>query len=448
MAPQPRYLISLAAENFKRLEAVYLEFGDHPGLTMITGANGNGKSSVLDAIEALIAGKAALPPDAIHHGADRGRIQGKLGELHIIREMTRGADGKISSTLKVESADGARYGSPQQILDEIYGSFTFEPLDFKERPPKEKYQSLRRFVPEIDFELMERLHQGDFERRTDVNREAKRLRAAAGEIAVPPDTPKVRVSIERLSKQLEKAGEANAYRERQIARQSGISATITRNVQEIERMQREIDRLTVQNGTLQDELKAITVTPEIDTAEMRRDLTRANEVNRMVDLYTRKRDLEGMAKAEEDKSAALTKSIEERTATINKAIEAAEMPYPSLTLRNNAVLLGGVPFEQASSAEQWRACVGIAMAENPNLRTILVRQGALLDSKSMAIIKEMADARGYQVIVEKVDESGKVGIVMVDGRVDSTPESRELGIPPTQVDPATDRKGRKAKVSA
>jgi hypothetical protein len=445
MDAKPRYLWSLAIEAFKRIEVAYMEFGDHPGVTMITGENGNGKSSVLDAIEALLAGKSAMPSDAIHHGRESGRIQGKLGELVVTREFKRAADGKMTSTIKVESADGARYGSPQAVLDEVYGSFTFQPLDFLNRPQKDKYLSLRRFVAGIDFELMERLHQGDFDRRTDVNREAKRLRAAVGEIGVPEGTPKVRVSVERLSKELEKAGAANAEREKRLAAQAGREATIRRNVEEINRMQLEIDRLTVQNGMLQDELRKIVIPAELDTAELRRELTRANETNRAVDLYARKRDLEGMAKAEEEKSAALTKSIEERLAAINKAIEAAEMPYQGLTLRAGSVLLGGVPFEQASSAEQWRACVGIAMAENPGLRTILVRQGSLLDTKSMAIIKEMADGQGYQVICEKVDESGKIGIVLVDGRVASTPESRELGIDPTQLPPVLTEKGKRAR---
>jgi hypothetical protein len=196
---------------------------------------------------------------------------------------------------------------------------------------------------------------------------------------------------------------------------------------------------------LQDELGKVTVPDEIDTAELRRELTRANEINRNVDLYARRRDLEGMAVEQETKSAALTRSIEDRMAQINRAVEAAQMPYPGLTLASGQVMLGGVPFEQASSAEQWRACVGIAMAENPSLRTILVRQGSLLDSKSTAVIAEMAADRGYQVIVEKVDESGKVGIVMVEGAVASTPQSRALGVPPTALEPAKATKGKRPR---
>jgi len=121
MGTEPRKLISIAIENFKRLEVAYLEFPD--GVTEITGANGNGKSSVLDAITALLTGKGGVPPDAIHHGKEFARIQGSLGDLIVTLDVTKGANGKQETKLKVESTDGARYGSPQAILDEIYAQF-------------------------------------------------------------------------------------------------------------------------------------------------------------------------------------------------------------------------------------------------------------------------------------------------------------------------------------
>lgn len=436
---KPRFLIDLSIEGFKRIKAAYLEFGEHAGITQITGANANGKSSVLDAIEALLANQRShpLPDDAIHHGMERGRIRGHLGELIITREIKKKPDGKTTSELRIESADGALYGSPQSMLDEIYGTFTFEPHDFLRRDQKEKYLSLRRFVPDVDFELEERLHKGDFDKRTDVAREAKRLKAVAEAIAFPPDTPKVRVSEDRLTRELENAGAHNTKREQIIATMNATRARIDARIEEIKRLEARITEL--RNGITADEEFEYKIPDEIDTSALRLELAKARKTNDAVELRKRREEADAMFAAEDAKAAELTKRIVERTARINKAIEAATMPYDGLTLASGAVLLGGVPFEQASSAEQWRACVGIAMAENPGLRTILVRQGSLLDSKSMAIIAEMAESRGYQVIVERVDESGKVGIVLVDGQVESTPESREKGISPTELAPALEK---------
>lgn len=60
-------LISLEAENFKRLKAVRIEPNGN-GITVISGNNANGKSSVLDAIQAAIGGKRATPEKPIRDG--------------------------------------------------------------------------------------------------------------------------------------------------------------------------------------------------------------------------------------------------------------------------------------------------------------------------------------------------------------------------------------------
>ncbi len=63
--------------------------------------------------------------------------------------------------------------------------------------------------------------------------------------------------------------------------------------------------------------------------------------------------------------------------------------------------------------------VAIAMAGNPKLRVLRIKDGSLLDSKSYAMLQEMAELHDFQCWVEAVDESGTVGIVMEDGAVAS-----------------------------
>ena len=77
----------------------------------------------------------------------------------------------------------------------------------------------------------------------------------------------------------------------------------------------------------------------------------------------------------------------------------------------------GVPFAQCSSAERMKVSLSIAAALNPTIRVIRVNDGSLLDSESMAEVERMAAERDMQVWVERVDESGKVGIVIEDGEV-------------------------------
>jgi len=112
-------------------------------------------------------------------------------------------------------------------------------------------------------------------------------------------------------------------------------------------------------------------------------------------------------------------NIARRTKQRNDAIAAAKMPVEGLGFGDGEVTYNGHPFAQASGAEQLRVSVAIAMAGNPKLRVLRIKDGSLLDSKSLALLEEMADLNDFQVWIESVDESGTVGIVMEDGAVAS-----------------------------
>lgn len=90
------------------------------------------------------------------------------------------------------------------------------------------------------------------------------------------------------------------------------------------------------------------------------------------------------------------------------------------------VNLEGVPFGQASDAEQLRASIAIAMASNSKLRVIRVRDGSLLDADSMALLSDMADKKDFQVWIERVGE-GATGFIIEDGHVKAVSPSN--GIP-------------------
>jgi hypothetical protein len=109
--------------------------------------------------------------------------------------------------------------------------------------------------------------------------------------------------------------------------------------------------------------------------------------------------------------------MEAREQAKRDAIAAAEMPVGGLGFGSGEVLLNGLPFEQASDAEQLRASTAIAMAANPKLRVIRIRDGSLLDEGGLSLLADWAKERDYQVWIERVDTSGKHGIVLEDGHV-------------------------------
>lgn len=84
-------IISLQAENVKRLTAVTIT--PDGNLVQITGKNGQGKTSVLDAIWWALEGAANIQAEPIRKGAEEARIRLDLGEYVVTRTFTR-KDGK------------------------------------------------------------------------------------------------------------------------------------------------------------------------------------------------------------------------------------------------------------------------------------------------------------------------------------------------------------------
>jgi hypothetical protein len=78
-------------------------------------------------------------------------------------------------------------------------------------------------------------------------------------------------------------------------------------------------------------------------------------------------------------------------------IAAANLPVPGLGFNADGVTLNGIPFSQASTAEQIRVSTALAMSANPAIRVMRIDGGESLDSTSLDIITDLAAEHRYQV---------------------------------------------------
>ncbi len=415
-------IVQLEAENVKRLRAVTIR--PDGNLVEITGRNGQGKSSVLDAIWWALSGTTHIQAVPIRKGENEALIRLDLGDIKVTRTFKKREDGSAGTNLIVESTDGARYPSPQRMLDSLLGALSFDPLAFTRMDGKAQLQAMRRFVPGVDFEAIEAANKVDFDKRTDVNRQAKQLRAQAAGIAVPL-LPADRIDDTKLVAELEQAGEHNAMIERRRANREAVAADVKRSEAEAAKVRADIEALNdrlreVERNAAQkrEQLANAEALPDpINTTELREQIEVARRLNVGFDARDRREAIEREATEAEAKSAALTDAIAKRKEEMQAAVAKAEMPVPGLTFGADEILLGGVPFEQASSAEQLRTSVAIAMAANPKLRVIRVQDGSLLDEEAMRILAEMAAEADYQVWIEVVQSGRSAAIVIEDGSV-------------------------------
>lgn len=431
-------IVSLIAENVKKLIAI--EIKPDGNLVEITGKNGQGKTSVLDSIWWALAGAEHLQTAPIRSGQKNARIQLRLAgeqDLVVTRKFARKDEGGYTTTLTVESADGARFGSPQTMLDKLLGELSFDPLAFARMRPAEQFETLKRFVPGFDFAQTELDQKADFDRRTAINRQAREAHAAAQAIVVPVETPEEPVDESALAVELEEVGKFNTELETRKARRESVAREISEERRQAAACKVQCDDLLaqIQNirdaGTrheaqadlLQEKLDQAEALPEPkDTTEVRHRMDAARLTNSNVARKGEKKRLAERAEELERQADEITQRREAREDAKRAAIAAAQMPVNGIDFGDGMVLLNGQPFEQASDAEQLRASVAIAMAANPKLRVIRIRDGSLLDADSMKLVAAMAAEKDFQVWVETVDSSGKMAFVLEDGRLKTQAE--------------------------
>jgi hypothetical protein len=152
-----------------------------------------------------------------------------------------------------------------------------------------------------------------------------------------------------------------------------------------------------------------------DTSVLVVELETGRIVNAQLETKARRETLEAEAAALEERAAALSGAIEERKAQRLAAIARAKMPVPGLDYGDGEILFNGLPFAQASQAEKIRVSVAIAMALKPEVRVICVRDGALLDNDSWALLEQLAEKHNFQCWVEVMDNDATTGIIIEDG---------------------------------
>ena len=127
----PVKIASLEAENVKRIKAVQIEPAA-TGLTVIGGNNGQGKTSVLDAIAWALGGEKYRPAAAQREGANTPpRLQITLSNGLVVERRGK------NSSLTVTDPEGRRAG--QQLLNEFVEQLALDLPRFMAASDKDNY---------------------------------------------------------------------------------------------------------------------------------------------------------------------------------------------------------------------------------------------------------------------------------------------------------------------
>jgi len=437
-------IIRLQAENVKRLKTVDIT---PEGATVVVGGNNaQGKSSVLDAIGMALGGKRLTPVKALRDGTQAGSIKVQLGEteaeLEVIKTLTERGE---SLTIKEIGTDKV-FTSPQKMLDALFNKISFDPLQFL-RMKDTAQQEILRQIAGIDFEGIDSKRAGIMESRKQNKKEKDRLQAVV-ESALIPDGVKYDSEIKSSAEITDRWNQAVQMNEEYENKRRVVEELRTERTklvtdmdearaeigileQKILEIQTSIAKLGMDDEMIVKSIEMMTeelgkMGPPADpniVAEELKTLQAYNDGVRIVKTMLADRgkldELVGIINRQ-------TKDLSELDQKKVNQITAGKFPIEALTIDlSGAIAFRGLPFEQASQAEQLEAAVAIGLALNPKLKVLLIKDGSLLDPEHLGLLHELAVANDAQVWVERVGKGEECQIIMEDGLILDSVKSEE-----------------------
>ena len=423
---EPLRLLTLSVSNVLGIELAELSFDGDGGLITIEGNNGQGKTSLLNAIWLALAGgnasrKISRP---VRAGSNFAYVQLELGDTEPALTVLREWDLSKSKPTKlvVSRADGLPVSEPQELLNALIGDYSFDPLKFAETNDSGR-AAMYLAALGVDVSELEAREDEFYQRRTTAKNIRDDLKSQF-KAAVPPapGLPDAEVSTGELVSELTAAVDEKARNDR-LRREAadGIAAAVAaaRKVRELEALletaKAEADAAAAKSEHLNAE-SADLADPDIESIRERIDAN--EETNAKVREAAAWQKLKNSYDRAEGEVGDLELQLAETRAEIRKVISGAEAPIDGIFYDRGVVYYGPeqLPFAQACDSDKLRVSLAIAMALNPGIRLIRC-EASRIDEEGLAIIDDMTRDRGYQILAEKVGVRPGATVVIEAGRV-------------------------------
>lgn len=410
---EPVKINELLIENVKRVKAVQFE-PSADGLTIIGGRNGQGKTSVLDAIAWALGGNnykpsvperdGALVPPNLHIELSNGLIVERKGK---------------NSTLKVTDPNGNKSG--QQLLNEFVSTLALDLPKFINGSDKDKADSLLKIlgIGDVLAQLDTKENQL-YAQRTEVGRIADRKKKAADEMPMYPNVPKEPVSATELIKEQQEILARNGENERKrqdAARHERIlaNAQIAFDEAKTALQKAEQDCLTARKSAedLHDE----------STAELEKNLAEIEALNIKIRANSTKEAAEVEANNLQQEYDGLTGQIESVREERSKLLDSAELPLPGLSVKDGKLIYNNMPWDGMSGSDQLKVATAIVRKLNPQCGFVLMDKLEQMDLETLQEFGAWLKQEGLQVIATRVSTGDECSIIIEDGMVKGDTEA-------------------------
>jgi len=409
----------LFIENVKRIRMV--EIIPKGNVVEITGANAQGKSSILDSIEYVLGGESGIPDEPIRKGEEKAVIILETDDFTATRTWTSNK----KSYLTVAANTGK---SPQKFLNDKINRLSFDPVSFMNMKPAEQ-EALLRKATGLNTSELETEKARIYEDRTVIGREVDRLKVFRNELGEPVyDLPDKEVnaqdiidSISAISKMTDKRNQIVSS----ISTTKGHLVDLNRSIEmkedHLRAEEEELNELNEAKKILKEKLafmeKDIESVKVGDAVPLRGELLVIEEKNKAI---RKNQQINKVRNEHEDVQAKYndcTEDIKSIDKQISEKILNTKFPIEGLSVNEKGIIFNDIILEQASQAEKIKVGLGIAESLMSELQIILIKEGSLLDKESMKFIRSYAKIKDYQIWVERLDPTTKDAIIIEDGGV-------------------------------
>lgn len=418
-------ITSLELENVKRIKAVRL-VPTEKGLTVIGGNNGQGKTSVLDAIAWALGGDRYRPSTPNREGSVvPPRIRIELSNGLVVERAGK------NSALKVTDPTGQRGG--QQLLNSFVEELALNLPKFMEASGKEKADTLLKIIGVGDqLYLLENKEKQLYNQRLTIGRIADQKAKYAKEMPFYDGVPETPVSAMELIQRQQEILLRNAENQKKRSRAQELAQELRQTEKTLEdqtdrlrrlleeqtQTQYKLDRL---RENLQEARRTAQELRDESTAQLEADLQNIDAINIKVRANLDREKAEAEAQGYSRQYDALTEELEKTRQEKYELLHGARMPLESLSVEDGELTYRGKRWDGMSGSEQLKVSAAIVRELNPRCGFVLLDKLEQMDLSTLQEFGAWLEKENLQAIATRVSTGGECSVIIEDGSTQAEP---------------------------
>lgn len=418
-------IASLELENVKRIKAVRL-VPTEKGLTVIGGNNGQGKTSVLDAIAWALGGDRYRPSSPERDGSVvPPRIRIVLNNGLVVERAGK------NSALRVTDPTGHRGG--QQLLNSFVEELALNLPKFMEASGKEKADTLLKIIGVGDqLYLLENKEKQLYNQRLTIGRIADQKAKYAKEMPFYDGVPETPVSAMKLIQRQQEILLRNAENQKKRSRVQELAQELRQTEKTLEdqtdrlrrlleektQTQYKLDRL---RENLQEARKTAQELLDESTVQLEADLQNIDAINIKVRANLDREKAEAEAQGYSRQYDALTEELEKTRQEKYELLHGARMPLEELSVENGELTYRGKRWDGMSGSEQLKVSAAIVRELNPRCGFVLLDKLEQMDLSTLQEFGAWLEKENLQAIATRVSTGGECSVIIEDGSTQAEP---------------------------